>query len=106
MGLLTGGNLDLDELKATIEAEVDLSSVGPSSGKNAAVPANDFKLELRRGLTKKTSAVKIEMTFKMGEPPEIAEQLRDKLVVAFKDALKEIPIAPVDEKPPEKEAKQ
>ena len=41
----------------------------------------------------------------MGDPPEIVEQLRDKLIVAFKDALKEIPIAPITEpESPEKEA--
>lgn len=93
-GMLTGGNLDLDTLKATIEADVDLGSMASPKGEDT-VPANSLKLEMRRGLTKKSSAVKIEMEFKMGDPPEIVEQLRDKLVVAFKDALKEIPIAPV-----------
>ena len=47
-GMLTGGNLDLDELKATIETEVDLSSMDTPSSKDA-VPASDLKLELRRG---------------------------------------------------------
>ena len=104
--MLTGGNLDLDEIKTIIETEIDLSSLGNSTDKNAPVPASELKLELRRGLTKKSSSVKIEMLFKMGEPPEIAEQLRDKMVVAFKEAVQEIPIVPISQEPPEKEAEQ
>ena len=93
--MLTGGNLDLDELRATIEAEVDLSSMDKVNS-NDPVPASDLKLELRKGLTKRNSAVKIEMTFKLAEPPELAEQLRDKLVAEFKEALKDVPIAEED----------
>lgn len=90
-GMLTGGNLDLDVLKVSLEADIDDSEL-PEPKKDSKVPANDINLSLRKNPFGRASGVKVEMEFRMSEPPEFAEQLRDKLTTKLKEQLNTLPI--------------
>ena len=91
--LLTGGNADLEYVRAEVEAEIDPDSLagGPEGALDDAAVANVLGLEMRRGLFRKSANVKIEMQFKIGDSPEIAEAMRDRLARLLHETLKQEP---------------
>ena len=86
-GLLTGGNLDLGKMTAEVEAEINLTGAEATNGE--AQPAEVLSLEMRKGMFKRSASVKITMEFEMGDAPEIAEVVRDRLTQQLNEALKQ-----------------
>ena len=84
-GLLTGGNLDLGEMVATVEANIDISDDAPATGD---VPASKcLSLEMKKGMFKRSAEVSVKMKFQMGGSPEALEVLRYELVKRLNEQL-------------------
>lgn len=95
-GLLTGGNLDLGDMTATVEANIDISddASAPTNGDGPA--AKCLSLEMKKGMFKRSAEVKVEMKFQMGGSPEALEVLRYELVKRLNEQLAMVPPEPPD----------
>ena len=77
--LSRAGGLDMEKLTVEFEADVDLSTVGPSPSGKTVTPETKVGVEFRRGLLRRHTSVKVSACFRMGEPPEASELVADKL---------------------------
>ena len=53
------------------------------------VPAADLSVDMKKGLGKQTTHFSVKAVFKMGEPPETVEALRDHLTQLVRHKLQE-----------------
>lgn len=89
--------MPLEELKVKFEAEVDMASIRPrrrsrrrgAEEQPEGVPKPQLKMTTKRGLFKKSTHFEVEALFRLTEPPESIEALRDTLANQVKDALNE-----------------
>ena len=97
--LAPGSTLDMDTLCVDFEAEVTLPMTPADKGlkKNATtakreavelVPGATLSLDMRQGLIKRSTRFKVSAQFKMGEPPETVEALRDSLTELVRNQLR------------------
>ena len=80
-------NLDMSTLDVEFETMLDLQRVEVDSS-NGDVPPADVRVELKKGLTKAETLARVKAQFKLGEPPEAMEVLRDRLVDLVRDQLR------------------
>ena len=98
--LAPGSTLDMDTLCVDFEAEVTLpmpAAADKGLKKNATtakreavelVPGAALSLDMRQGLIKRSTRFKVSAQFKMGEPPETVETLRDSLTELVRTQLR------------------
>ena len=97
--LAPGSTLDMSTLCVDFEAEVTLPMTPADKGlkKNATtakreavelVPGATLSLDMRQGLIKRSTRFKVSAQFKMGEPPETVEALRDSLTELVRNQLR------------------
>lgn len=83
-GLITGGNPDMSRMVCKLSTPIELDSGVPKSDTTPSV--GDVNMKVRGGGRKGAQLnVDIEVEFKMGEPPEMLERLRNKLTQALAD---------------------
>ena len=82
--------LDLDHLEVSFETEVSLPKRNPKgSKKNDKVPAAELAVDMKKGIGKQSTHFSVKAIFKMGEPPETVEALRDHLTQLVREKLRE-----------------
>ena len=97
--LAPGSVLDMETLCVDFEAEVTLPMTEADKGlkKNATtakreavdiVPGAALSLDMRQGLIKRSTRFKVSAQFRMGEPPETVEALRDSLTELVRNQLR------------------
>ncbi len=86
--------LDLDHLEVSFETEVSLPKRNPKGGKKdqgltEEVPAADLSVDMKKGIGKQSTHFSVKAVFKMGEPPETVEAIRDHLTQLVRHKLQE-----------------
>ena len=86
--------LDLDHLEVSFETEVSIPKKPKGVSDNnqvlsGPVPAADLSVDMKKGLGKQTTHFSVKAVFKMGEPPETVEALRDHLTQLVRHKLQE-----------------
>mgnify|MGYP003137785644 CR=1 FL=1 len=92
--LLPMHTLDLDHLEVSFETEVSIPKNGPGRSSNNQVlteeiPAAELAVDMKKGLGKQSTHFTVKAVFKMGEPPETVEALRDHLTQLVRQKLQE-----------------
>ena len=82
--------LDLDHLEVSFETEVSLPKRNPKGAKeNDKVPAAELAVDMKKGIGKQSTHFSVKAVFKMGEPPETVEAIRDHLTQLVRHKLQE-----------------
>ena len=92
--LLPMHTLDLDHLEVSFETEVSIPKNSPTRSANNQVlteeiPAAELSVDMKKGLGKQSTHFTVKAVFKMGEPPETVEALRDHLTQLVRQKLQE-----------------